>query len=119
MSTPMTLPKPVQAYVDAVNAFDGDAIIATFAPDALVNDIRREFRGTAAIRGWLDPEIVDVKVTMRPVGVRDHYGDVIVEAEMDGEYDKTGLPDPLVLTHYFTVRDDRIVTLIIISNEPA
>jgi hypothetical protein len=28
------------------------------------------------------------------------------------------LPDPLVLTHYFTLRDDRIVWLIIIRNEP-
>lgn len=36
---------------------------------------------------------------------------------MDGLYDKTGLPDPLVLTHYFTVRDDRIVRLITILNE--
>ena len=36
----------------------------------------------------------------------------------DGEYDKTGLPDPLVLTYYFTVRDDRIVRLIIIRNQP-
>ena len=31
----------------------------------------------------------------------------------------TGLPDPFVLTCYFTVRDDRIVRLIIILNEPA
>jgi hypothetical protein len=37
---------------------------------------------------------------------------------MDGNYDKTGLPDPLVLTHYFTVRDGRIIRLIIIRNEP-
>ena len=36
----------------------------------------------------------------------------------DGEYDKTGLPDTLVLTYYFTVRGDRIVRLIIIRNEP-
>jgi hypothetical protein len=43
---------------------------------------------------------------------------VIVHAVTDGEYDKTGLPDPLVLTYYFTVRGDRIVQLIIIRNEP-
>jgi hypothetical protein len=42
----------------------------------------------------------------------------MVHAVTDGEYDKTGLPDPLVLTYYFTVRDDRIVRLIIIHNEP-
>ena len=42
----------------------------------------------------------------------------IVHAVTGGEYDKTGLPDPLVLTYYFTVRGDRIVRLIIIRNEP-
>ena len=37
----------------------------------------------------------------------------------DGEYDKTGFPDPLILTSYFTVRDGRIVSLIVIHNTPA
>ena len=37
-----TLPAPVQGYIAASNAFDGDALIAWFADDALVND-RREF----------------------------------------------------------------------------
>jgi len=46
------------------------------------------------------------------------HGDVIVSALMDGEYDKTNLPDELILTHYFTVRRESIVTLIIIRNTP-
>ena len=33
-----TLPAPVQGYIAASNAFDGDALIAWFADDALVND---------------------------------------------------------------------------------
>jgi len=33
----------VAEYVAAVNAFDEDAIVATFADDALVKDVRREF----------------------------------------------------------------------------
>ena len=35
----------VAEYVAAVNAFDQDAVVATFADDALVNDVRREFWG--------------------------------------------------------------------------
>jgi hypothetical protein len=77
----VTLPAPVQGNIAAGNAFDGDALIAWFAGDALVNDNRREFWGTDAIRAWLDREII---------------GD----------------------TYYFTVRDDRIVRLIIIRNQP-
>src|SRR5258708_1529436 len=40
----ITLPAPVQGYIGASNAFDGDPLIAWFADDALVND-RREFWG--------------------------------------------------------------------------
>ena len=114
----ITLPAPVQGYIAASNAFDGDALIAWFADDALVNDNRREFWGKHAIRAWLDREIIGDKVTTSPTITAEQYGEVIVHAVTDGEYDKTGLPDPLVLTYYFTVRDDRIVRLIIIRNQP-
>jgi hypothetical protein len=112
-----TRSKPVETYITASNAFDGDALIAAFADDAFVNDARREFYGTDAIRVWLDREVIGDKVTMDVTATSEHYGDVTVHAVMDGEYDKTGLPDPLVLTHYFTVRDDHIVRLIIIRND--
>jgi hypothetical protein len=114
----ITLPAPVQGYIDASNAGDGDALIDWFADNALVNDTRREFWGTQAIRAWLDREIIGDRVTTDPTATAGHYGEVIVHAVTDGEYDKTGLPDPLVLTCYFTVRDDCIVRLIIIHNEP-
>ena len=114
----ITLPAPVQGYIAASNAFDGDALIGWFADDAFVNDARREFWGKDAIRAWLDHEIIGDKVTTSPTATAEHYGEVIVHAVTDGEYDKTGLPDPLVLTYYFTVRGDRIVQLIIIRNEP-
>ena len=50
--------------------------------------------------------------------VLDHHGDTIVRGRYDGDYDKTNLPDELILTNYFTVRDGKIVTLIIIRNTP-
>jgi hypothetical protein len=40
----------VAEYIRAVNTFDTDAILATFAKDALVNDNHREVVGTAALR---------------------------------------------------------------------
>ena len=43
-------------------------------------------------------------------------GDTIVRAAYDGDYDKTDLPDPLILTNYFGVRDEKIVSLITIRN---
>ncbi|HEY2656170.1 MAG TPA: nuclear transport factor 2 family protein [Solirubrobacteraceae bacterium] len=116
MSTTVKLDGVVADYVAAVNASDEDAIVATFADDALVNDNRREFWGEDAIRGWVRSEIVGDRVTVEPIEVMEHHGQTIVRGRYDGEYDKTGLPEELVLTHYFTVRDGRIATLIIIFN---
>ena len=48
-----------------------------------------------------------------------HHRLFAVDAKFDGEYDKTGLPDPLILTSYFALEGDAIVTLIIIQNRPA
>jgi SnoaL-like domain len=118
--TPTTALAPVLAeHIAAVNAFDENAIVATFADDALVNDVHREFWGREAIRGWVARELVGDRVTIAVTDVLDHYGDTIVRGRYDGNYDKTNLPDELILTSYFTVRDGKIVTLIVIPNTPA
>ena len=119
MSTTTVLNPIVADYFAAVNAHDEDAIVATFAPDAVVNDIHREFWGADAIRGWVAKEIVGDKVTVEVTEIIDHYGETIVRGRYDGEYDKTDLPEELILTHYFAVRDGNIVSLIVLHNTPA
>ena len=119
MTDTTTLAPVLAEFIAAVNAFDEDAIVATFADDALVNDVHREFWGTEAIRRWVAREIVGDRVTIEVTDVLDHHGDTIVRGRYDGNYDKTNLPDPLILTHYFTVRDGKIVRLIVIFNTPA
>ena len=115
--TETTVLDPVLAeFIAAVNAFDEDAIVATFADDALVNDVHREFWGREAIRRWVARELVGDRVTIAVTEVLDNHGDTIVRGRYDGNYDKTNLPDELILTHYFTVRDGKIVTLIVIFN---
>jgi hypothetical protein len=112
--------EPVVAeHVAAVNAFDEEAIVATFSADALVNDARREFWGTEAIRRWVARELVGDRVTMDVTEVLTHHGDIIVRARYDGDFDKTNLPAELILTNYFTVRDGKIVSLIVVRNTPA
>jgi SnoaL-like protein len=106
-------------HIRAVNAFDTDAIVATFAEDAFINDVSREIQGLDAIRAFVAKEIVGDNVTMDVTEVIDHYGDTIVRAAYDGDYDKTDLPDPLILTNYFSVRDEKIVSLITIHNKPS
>jgi ketosteroid isomerase-like protein len=103
-------------HVNAVNAFDVEALMATFADDTLVNDNHREFWGANVIRAWVQREMVGDHVTLDVTEVIDHHGDTYVRARYDGDYDKTGLPDPLIMTNYFSVRDGKIVRLYIIRN---
>src|ERR1700685_606985 len=107
----------VADHVAAVNAFDTDAIVATFAEDAYVNDNKREIVGIDAIRRWVEKEMVGDHVTIEVREVLDHYGDTIVRGAYDGEYDKANLPKELILSNYFKVRDGKIVGLIIIFNQ--
>ena len=109
----------IAEYISAVNAHDLDAIMATFAKDAYVNDNKREITGIDAIQCWVEKEVVGVKLTIEVREVLDHYGDTIVRGAYDGEYDKTNLPKELILTSYFSVRDNKIVSLVIIFNQPS
>jgi hypothetical protein len=109
----------IAEHIAAVNAFDTDRIVATFAPDAYVNDNRREFAGIDAIRRWVEKEMVGDKVSIDVREVIDHYGDTIVRGAYDGDFDKTNLPAELILSNYFSVRDGRIVSLVVIFNQPA
>jgi hypothetical protein len=106
-------------YIRAVNAFDTDAIMATFADDAYVNDVQREIVGIGAIRRWIEKEITGEHVTIAVREVVNHHGDPIVRGLYDGDYDKTGLPKELILTSYFKIRDGKIVSLIIVFNKPS
>ena len=118
--TTTTALSPVLAeHIRAVNAFDLDAIVATFAEDALVNDARREFWGIEAIRAWVAKEMVGDHVTLAITEAFDHHGTTVMRAAYDGDYDKTGLPDPLIMTNYVTVQNGKIVSLFVIRNVAA
>ncbi|MGJ0509350.1 MAG: hypothetical protein ACR652_19950, partial [Methylocystis sp.] len=43
----------------------------------------------------------------------------VVRGVYDGTFDRTNLPDEIVLTNYFSVRDGQIVSLVIVFNQPA
>lgn len=111
------LQKTVADYISACNAHDIEAWMATFAPDALLNDVSREFIGAAAIRGFATKEIFGDNVTMEVHRAWDRHGNITVHTKFDGAYDKTNLPDPLILTQYFTLQDGLITQLVILRNK--
>jgi hypothetical protein len=116
MST--ALPAVIEKHIAAVNAGDLDALTATFADDSYVTT-QAEARGIEAVRALLTKEFIDDHVTLEVREVIDHHGDFIVRTKYDGTYDKTNLPDPLIMTNYFSLRDGKIVTLAVIFTPPS
>jgi ketosteroid isomerase-like protein len=110
------LPQVVLDHIAAYNDHDPDALMATLAPDALVNDAKREFLGHPAIRAWADKEIFGDNVTLEIEDAFEQSGISIVRCRVDGDFDKSKLPDPVILTYYFVVRDDLITQLIVLLN---
>jgi len=115
-NAPVALPTLVAAYVEATNSFDLERLMSTFAEDALVNDQLRDYWGKPSIREWAKRDIIGERLTLNVTKVINHYDNFIVTANVDGNYDKRGLPDPLVLAFYFTAQRDLIVQLIILRN---
>jgi hypothetical protein len=107
----MKLPKPVETYVRTINARDAVAFQSSFAADAVVKDVGREIRGLAAIEEWARREIFGVNVTLEVMNAVERDGQIIVTVKIDGTFDRTGLPDPLLMDHCFTVAGDKIVSL--------
>jgi hypothetical protein len=111
-----TLPPLIATYVEATNNFDLERLLSIFVDDALVNDQLRDYWGKSAIRAWAQRDIIGEKMTMNVTLMIEHYRNFIVTANIDGDFDKRGLPSPLVLAFYFTPHGDKIVQLIILRN---
>lgn len=99
------------AYVGSINSRDSAAFITLFANGAIVNDAGREFRGVAAIEEWSRRDIFDARITLDVIAVADRDGETVVTTIVDGDFDRTGLPDPVVIDHRLTIDDEKIVRL--------
>ncbi|PAK14636.1 nuclear transport factor 2 family protein [Burkholderia ubonensis] len=110
----LNLPAPVLGFVQAMNMYDLDGMVSRFAPDAIANDQMRHYGGRDAIRAWLAKEIAGDRVTMFVTEILHHLGGIAILAKVTGDYDKTGLPDPLELRFYFSLAGDAIAQLVII-----
>jgi hypothetical protein len=111
------LPQVIADHVAAHNRPDPQAFLATFASDAMLNDAQREFLGHEAIRAWAAKEIFGDNVTMEVQRAWEHPSGVILHAKYDGDFDKTNLPVPLILTNYFVLKEGKIAQLITLLNK--
>jgi hypothetical protein len=96
------------AYVHAVNTHNPAAFQALFAPEAVVDDAGRTFAGIDAIKAWSDSDIFAADVTFRLLAESAEGGDVVLTTEVDGNFDRTGLPDPVVIRHRLHLSEGRV-----------
>jgi hypothetical protein len=115
-NAPFRHPPLVAAYVDATNSFDPERLMVAFAEEALINDQLRNYWGKPSIRERTKRDIIGERLTTNVTKVIKHYGNFIVPANVGGNFDKCGLPDPPLLAFYFTVQSDLIVKLITLRN---
>lgn len=118
MSSP-DLPESVAAFVTAVNCGDLAALVDAFAARALVNDQLHEYWDKPAIAEWAARDVIGQRLALRVRHAVINHAQTVVEAEVDGDFDRRGLPEPLVITFYFSSHADRLVQLVILRNERA
>src|SRR5262245_3543630 len=105
------LPPAAASYVKSINGGDSATFRALFADSAVVSDVGRQFRGAAAIEEWSKREIFDPQVTLEVLDVAEGDGETIVTTKVDGNFDRTGLPDPVIINHQIVAEGGKIVRL--------
>lgn len=111
------MPACVEAYVRATNSSDLEALVASFAEDAMVNDQLKDYWGKQAIGEWSARDIIGAELSMFVTNVVQHHGQTVVTANVEGNFDGRGLPEPFVLAFYFSSADNEIVQLLILRNQ--
>jgi uncharacterized protein (TIGR02246 family) len=91
------IPRLANEYVEATNNGEPARFLALFADDALVRDAGREHRGREAIRDWSQREIFGAQVTIDVLDVAERDGRTVLTTKVDGNFDRTGLPDPVII----------------------
>lgn len=107
----LDLPRPIQAYFDGSPRFDVDAMVAPFAPDAVVRDENNEHRGAAAIRAWIEEASVGNKAINTPRAIESEGDRHRVTTEVEGDFKGS----PVTLTFNFVLKNDRIDELEIVQ----
>ena len=104
----LQLPQPISALIGATNRHDTDEFLATLAADAVITDERHDYRGITAIKRWSDEKYIGAQVTLEPIGAISLDGKTVVTFKVDGNFDKTGLPDPFMMDYHFIVDGSKI-----------
>ena len=74
----------------------------------MVDDAGRVFQGRDAIKAWAASDIFAVNVQLEVLDAAETADGLTLTTNVHGDFDRTGLPDPVVIVHRIYVRDGQI-----------
>jgi hypothetical protein len=111
MRPELFIPEPIKSAIKAANDHNTSSFLSNFAETAILTDEGQEYRGIEAIKKWSDEKLIGANVTFEIIDIRTSGHNSVVTAEIDGDFDKTGLPDPFVMALHFATFGSRIERL--------
>ena len=101
------LPKLIDTYIKAQNAYDSDTALACFSEDATVLDEGETLTGKKAIREWMEKTRKKYSPQLRPISVKESAEEIIMTTEVSGTFDGS----PINLDYHFKVGNNLIEDL--------
>ena len=107
MDTP--LPSPIAAYVEANARLDADDMLATFAPDAVVEDEGRRLTSPEDIGEWIRSATIASRAVFTPDAWHEKDGRIVVAGLTHGDFPGS----PIRFTFRFALDGGAITALAI------
>jgi len=101
------LPVAIALYVKAEDSGDLSLLAECFAPDGMVRDEGRTYRGRPAIRGWKAETKTKYNHTVTPLEVARRETATVMKARLDGDFPGS----PVTLEFRFTLEGGKIASL--------
>jgi hypothetical protein len=60
---------------------------------------------------WSDREIFAAEVTLEVIDTAHRDCETVITTKVDGNFVRTGLPDPVIIDHHITSKGDKIIGL--------
>ncbi len=111
MNNHFHLPSAVETHFNATNAGNRALFLSIFDEAARVYDDGHIHEGKEAIKKWSDQAYFEDHLRLEITNAIKGEEEFIVTAKADGDFDKTGLPDPLLFDFHFMLTGDKVALL--------
>ncbi len=103
----MTLPPPLDAYLNAETTSDTAPLANCFATDAVVRDEGRTIEGLEAIQAWMKDAKARYQYNVEPLDLSQDGAAVTMRARLTGAFPSS----PVELTYTFVLAGGKIASL--------